>query len=1175
MAPRTNLRIIFCLSLLLSALIASRQVFTYEHLAQSDQEARLLEPGKTVEREIAAGESHRYSVNLLPDQYLHLTLGARGTAIIASLISPGGKTLIIEDTRYFSNGEVRIAVIAQETGAHHLEVRSPDKAAGRYKLGIVELRAATDQDRKRVNARLTFAEGTRLRAQGTAESLRKAIEKYKEAVELLKAVGDSKAAADALAHIGVVYASLNEHRNALEFHNQSLQLYREIGDRLGIAVALYNMGLAHNALGEKQKALESYNQAIPLFREVDRVGQAATLRAIGELHASLNEHQKALDHYLQALPIYRAEGERRREASALNIIGAAYSRLDEYRQAIEYYNQALALYRTLGDRPAEAYVLINIGATCFLLDEYEKGISFFNEALPILREVDDRRAEAAAVFNIGRAQASLNRYHKAVDDLTQALALTRAVNDRRREAGTLAMMGQVHSSLGEYDRALDYYNQAIQVIRASSDRLAEATTLANIAAVYVLIGEYQKALDHYHQALPILRAANDRRAQASVLNGMGETYASLRDAPKALESYNQALALHHAIENRRGEAIALSNIGRLHLGSGDHQKAMEYLNRALSLIRAVKDRRTEAQMLYHAARAYEKGGDILAARSTNEAAIALIESLRPEAPTQQSRASFFASVRSFYDLGIDLLMRLHGMRPGEGFEALAFETSERARARTLLELLAEAGTEIRQGVDPVLIERERSLALRLNAKAERQAQLLAGKPNANQLAAADKEIESLLAEYQQVQALIRANSPRYAALTQPQPASLSHIQSRVLDPDTLLLEYALGEERSYLWAISATSLTSYDLPRRADIEAAARRFYEQLRRQGDAVTQGRGELEEAAHQLSRMLLSPVADRLESKRLVIVADGILHYIPFAALSIPETRRAENDPRVPASPRPRVDYVPLIAKHEIISLPSASVLAEMRRELAGRKPAARAVAVLADPVFSTDDTRLKSAGKPPPGERVLTRDLERAMRDVDGSFSRLPFSRREAEAIIALAPRGQSIKSLDFQASRDTATSVDLSNYRIIHFATHGLLNNNHPELSGIVLSLVDQNGQPQNGFLRLHEVYDLKLPAELVVLSACQTGLGKEVRGEGIVGLTRGFMYAGAARIVASLWKVDDAATAELMKRFYRGIFIKGLRPAAALREAQVEMWKEERWQLPYYWAAFVIQGEWK
>jgi CHAT domain-containing protein len=201
----------------------------------------------------------------------------------------------------------------------------------------------------------------------------------------------------------------------------------------------------------------------------------------------------------------------------------------------------------------------------------------------------------------------------------------------------------------------------------------------------------------------------------------------------------------------------------------------------------------------------------------------------------------------------------------------------------------------------------------------------------------------------------------------------------------------------------------------------------------------------------------------------------------------------------------------------------------------------------------------------------------MRDVgvEAGFQRLPFSRREAEAITATVPRGQWAKALDFQASRDAATDAGLSDYRVVHFATHGLLDSNNPELSGVVLSLVDQRGQSQNGFLRLHEIYNLKLPVELVVLSACRTGLGKDIRGEGLVGLTRGFMYAGAARIVASMWKVDDAATANLMKGFYRAMFVRGMRPAAALREAQVEMWRQKRWRSPYYWAAFVLQGEWR
>jgi len=274
----------------------------------------------------------------------------------------------------------------------------------------------------------------------------------------------------------------------------------------------------------------------------------------------------------------------------------------------------------------------------------------------------------------------------------------------------------------------------------------------------------------------------------------------------------------------------------------------------------------------------------------------------------------------------------------------------------------------------------------------------------------------------------------------------------------------------------------------------------------------------------------------------------------------------------------------------------VLAVLRRELANRKPAPRAVAVLADPVFEKDDDRLamakdrktiadngrRASERSPVMEEALSvpSDLDWAVRGIgntDAGFrvTRLPFSRREAEAILAAAPVGDSMKALDFKASRETATSAEMARYRIVHFATHGLLNSEQPELSGIVLSLVDEQGRTVNGFLRLNEIYNLNLPAELVVLSACQTGLGKEIKGEGLVGLTRGFMYAGSPRVVASLWKVDDAATAELMARFYKGVLKEKRRPAEALRAAQAEMWKQKRWQQPYYWAGFVLQGEWK
>jgi CHAT domain-containing protein len=334
-----------------------------------------------------------------------------------------------------------------------------------------------------------------------------------------------------------------------------------------------------------------------------------------------------------------------------------------------------------------------------------------------------------------------------------------------------------------------------------------------------------------------------------------------------------------------------------------------------------------------------------------------------------------------------------------------------------------------------------------------------------------------------------------------------------------------------------------------------------------------------------MLLGPVAAQLGKKRLVIVADGALQYVPFAALPAPSPG---NDEERNSGAEPQ----PLIVEHEIISLPSASTLATLRREMAGRKPAEKSLAILADPVFADDDTRV-SRDVEKAGAKKKTRSADSDQTDIgflqitrsgeemgvtggEAGFGRLLSTRREAAAISALVPERERMQALDFEASRTTALRPELGEYRIVHFATHGLLNNIHPELSGIVLSLVDKAGQQQDGFLRLQDIYNLKLSAELVVLSACQTGLGKEVRGEGLIGLTRGFMYAGAPRIVASLWKVDDRATSELMKRFYQGMLgPERVSPAGALRQAQLSIWREKQWRAPYYWAAFVLQGEWK
>lgn len=388
----------------------------------------------------------------------------------------------------------------------------------------------------------------------------------------------------------------------------------------------------------------------------------------------------------------------------------------------------------------------------------------------------------------------------------------------------------------------------------------------------------------------------------------------------------------------------------------------------------------------------------------------------------------------------------------------------------------------------------------------------------------------------------------------------------MLDSDTLLLQYHLGEERSYLWAVTPDSIDSYVLPGRAEIEEKVKAFLEvsgTAKMQGMPPTQiPRPDLPstaQAADALSQILLAPIARKLQNQRLLIIPDGALRTISFAALTVPGTD-------------PKAEFVPLLVNHEIVYLPSASSLHVLREtELKNRTPAPKTLAVLANPVFNAEGTsQLETSAL----DLELELDRSALKRSCLGKLTDLPDTETEAREILKHVPPAERLVATGFDASYEFVTSPQIRQYRNIHFATHGCFDDN-PNLSGIALSRVDRQGNSRKGFLRLQDIFQLDLPAELVVLSACETAKGKDIRGNGIVGLTRGFMYAGSARVVSSLWNVNDEATAELMHLFYQEMLSANKSPAAALRAAQLQMWQQKKWQNPYSWAAFTLQGEWR
>ena len=1193
------------------------------------QEPMTLEPGKAVERELAGGQTHTYQLKLVAGQFMGIMLDQKGVDVAVALVGPDGKQIIEVDQ---PTGTVGLESLAHEAivgGDYQLRVRTFQASAtkGAYQL-LFELRATpTTNDRKRIAAERLLFDALKLRGPGTAQAER-VREKAQQSLALWREMGNRYFEANALGVIGSAWFSEKNFEQTIAYRERELAIRREIKDRAGEGSCLNNLGNTYfsasryektieyfepalvifrelkdrvkegrtlNSLGQTYRVLSRYAKAIEYFepalaicREVkDRVGEGLTLNNLGLTYSSLGRYEKAIEHYEQSLVIYREAKDRAGEGPLLNNLGLAYHRLSRYEKAIEYCEQSLLIYRELKNRAGEGRALSNLGLAYSGLGRYEKEIEYHEQALAISREVKDRASEGPALNNLAGVYSGLGRYEKAIEYYEQALVAHREVKNRTNEGQVLNNLGSVYFLLGRYEKAIEYYEQALVLSREVKDRASEGPLLTNLGIAYSGLGHYEKAIGHHEQALAINREIKDRAGEGLTLNNLGYAYYDLNRYEKAIEYYEQALAIHREVKNRSGEGLTLTSLGITYEKLNHHKKAIAYHEQALTIARELKDRAGEAFRLFGIAQAERAQGNLLVARTHIEESLKIAESLRADLLIQESRASLLAKIQDSYQLYTDLLMRQHQAEPTKGFDALALEVSERQRARSLLDLLSEAHADVRQGVDATLLERGRQLSRQLNDKAQRLLQ-----PNRPEQAAALKqEIGQLETEYERAQAAIRKASPHYAALTQPQPLKLKEIQQQ-LDADTLLLEYALGEESSYLWAITKDSLTSYELPKGELIKQSALQVYglltarstnnrsETLTDRRARLAQAEANLPAAAQALSQTLLRPVAAQLSNKRLVIVADGALQYIPFAMLP---------DPVVSGQRSVIGKNQPLIVNHEVVSLPSASALAIQRTELADRQPAPKMLAVIADPVFDRTDARFTApVTKDQAQAQTVTfadeRNIEHlAEKSYDKSgvttyrlvIPRLPFTRLEADQLLALTPKTSSLRAIDFQASRATVLNGDLSQYRYVHFATHGLLDSERPGLSSLVLSMVDAQGKAQDGFLRANDIYNLKLPAELVVLSACQTGLGKDVKGEGLVGLTRGFMYAGAARMVVSLWSVNDRATSELMTKFYQKMLKQGERPVAALRAAQVEMWKQKQWQSPYYWAAFVMQGEWK
>lgn len=1065
---------------------------------------------KEIWEKIVSNDKHIYRLKLIKGQYLHVTIEQKGVNVKSIIFDPDKKQVLDFEGFGGNTGLEQVFLVAEKTGLYDLELNFLEKNS--FEKYNIEISELREATQQDIDYFNNFTSAHKI---------------FVEAYNLYKE------------------QSKDSIEKAIESYLKALSIYEKIGNIEGKANVNVHLGTTYSMIGKSNEALECYNNSLPELKKIgDSGGEANTLQLMGELYNFIGKNDKALEFFNRALEIVSEEGNLAVEAAIAFNIGKVYRDKGDSQKALEALDRALKLDTSIGNLSGKAYTLNFIGTIYIELGDNQKTLTLLYEALNLQIELKDIVGQATAYNSIAGLYIYLAEYEDALEFLNKALELRRKLGDLIGINETLTNLGGIYRQIGKKDEALKSLNEALNIQIQLEESVAQAVTLNTIGVINLDQKQSDKALTYFNKSLELNRKTGNRSQEASNLVNLGIAYQAKGQLEKALELLNQSLEIYKSIKNPIGQSTALFTIAFVKRNLNKFDQALENIKESVEIT----------------------------------------ESLRNRVDVQDLRTTYFSSVQERYKFYIDLLMQLHKQQPLAGYDVQALIVNENSRARSLLDLVNQSKIDIRKGVDIELLTQEQNLQNKIN---EKTAILLKNQLDEIKLLEEErfnleKEIKEIKRQLEQIEVKIKNDSPIYSALNKPKPISLEEIQKEVLDQDTVLLEYCLGETNSYLWVVSSTEFTSYQLPKQSLIDEIAKDFYNSLstgvtfRLKGEE-RKAKQEYESLATKLSELLLLPATDKLNKKRILVVADGILHFIPFSTLPKPKVKR--NSPK---------QYLPLIANHIVVNEPSISVLSLLKRQNVNNTLVTKTVGLFGDPIFGYDDVRAKEILP----QKIIKQEtdninfikaqnkkmpkplVDQEVARFGTKLLRLEFTGKEVKDISSLLHTNESEFWLGFDASLENVNNQDLRKYKFIHFATHGIVDSEKPQFSALALSLLDKNGKEINGFLTLNEIFKLKLNAEMVTLSACQTALGKKIKGEGLVGLTQGFMHAGTKRLAVSLWNTNDQATAELMVRFYKGIFNLKLTPSEALRAAQLSIMREPKWQIPYYWAAFQLQGEW-
>lgn len=958
---------------------------------------------------------------------------------------------------------------------------------------------------------------------------------------------------------------------------RSISLYLEVA---GNWEKLGEMKKATDSLRESAKlaqlisdyeiAFASLNKAVKLDEKINNVdGKVISLSLLSRISMQKGETGKSENYYKQAIKLSGQSADNLAKTNAFYSAGFYNITLGDIKTTLEQLEKAISFAKKTEDKVLTARIYRELAAAYARADKLDEGLKSAKNSLEVSIQANSKREQALSHFAVGLQYLFLDKQQLALDNLKEAETDFPNDIDWLHKARIFNSIASIYSDYGELDISEKYYEDAVKLFERAEYPAGVLATLPNLANIKRIKGENAESNFLYDKALKMAVKLKDEFYIGIIKEGSGDVALENGDYDSAIKNYKATIAVNKKIQ------LAIPRIqnklGKAFEKKGELKLAQEIYQEALEINLRIKDLSLAAENYYNLANLNVVLGNFDKALEQSNESIKITESTYTDVDNNKLRRTFLSNNYDRYSLNIHLLMKMHERFPDKGYDLKALQTGEKSRSRSLLENLQLSEAEFMADADPQLVKKEEELREKLNENAEKLTQSLTSGASKDEIKKIEDEINELRNELEKIKGELRSKSPIYSSIKNPKDFDVREFQQNILDDKSLFLELSFGEKESYLWLIGKNSFDAVTLPKRRILEDGLNEIYdllvsrELLEDETDEdyqkrISENEKKFQKQAQVLSNNLFGQISEKLKDKRLILATDGKLRYFPVSALPFPSNEDSKINE-------------PFLLTNEIIYEPSATTLSLLTQKLNSAKTPEKDLLIFADAVYSAKDERIvvgKSDVNLSASDSADDDSLEQT-----SFLGRLPATEQEAASIAKTFGWSDTKLFSGFAATRENFFETKLSDYKVLHFATHGILNENQPEFSGLVFSQFDENGKRKKGIVRLQDIYGLNLAADLVVLSACDTGIGKDIKGEGLISLTDGFLQAGAKTVVSSRWKVSDKATLELMKNFYEIMEDEKIPTAQALQKAKIKLRENPAFASPYYWAAFTIQGDYQ